>query len=358
MERVQAVSHPEPGSAAPDVSVVVPVLDEEQDIGRLLTEILHQEAPPAGFEILVVDGGSTDRTLEIVSQLATQHPNLRLLDNPRRLSSAGRNIGVRAAHGEYVLFLDGHCMLPRQDYLVRLVEIFRNTGASCLCRPQPLMSLAAWGQAIAAARHSPMGHNPGSDIYKSTPAFTDPRSAGAAYDRRVLVELGGYDERFDACEDVEFNHRVAQAGFKSYRHPDLAVRYRPRDSLGALYRQMCRYGRGRARLLARHPTEIPWTLVGMTSLALLLVAMPFAGGGHAAVLFLILVAGLWTLAAGVESVRLAGFSMAVGRILAAFAAIHLGLLLGFWRGLVEFKRFRHPRQASGREAWAEPGASA
>jgi succinoglycan biosynthesis protein ExoA len=355
------VRNPEPGShAAPDVSVVLPVLNEEKDIGRLVTEVLHQESPTAGFEILVIDGGSTDRTREIVEQLAAQHSNLRLLDNPRRLSSSGRNVGVRAARGEYVLFIDGHCVLPRQDYLVRLVELFRTTRAACLCRPQPLMYLAAypWSQAIAAARHSPLGHNPGSDIYKSTPAFTNPRSAGAAYERQVLVALGGYDERFDACEDVEFNHRVAQAGFKSYRHPDLAVRYRPRDSLGALYQQMQRYGRGRARLLARHPSEVPWTLLGMTLLAILFVATAIAGDWRAALFILVLSVGFWTLAAAIESLRLAGISWSVVRITAALATIHFGLLLGFWRGLAEFKRFRRSRHASENGGWYEHRTSA
>ena len=340
------VSPPEPDiRTALDVSVVLPVLDEEKDIERLLAEVLEQEAPPGGFEVLVADGGSTDRTREIVRRLSAAHPNLRLVDNPRRLSSAGRNAGARAASGEYVLFLDGHCALPRRDYLVRLVEVFRSTQAPCLCRPQPLLDLAdtPWAKAIAAARHSWLGHNPGSDIYRSTPAFTDPRSAGAAYARRTLVELGGYDERFDACEDVEFNHRVARAGGKSYLHPDLAVRYRPRHSLGGLWRQMHRYGRGRARLLARHPTVVPWALVGATGIGLGVVAIAFAVGDRAAVWSLATLVGVWVAAVGIESLRLGGATRSALRIAAALAAIHSGLLLGFWRGLGEFGSFRRAR---------------
>jgi len=355
------VTPPEPDiHTALDVSVVLPVLDEEKDIERLLAEVLGQAVPPGGFEVLVVDGGSTDRTREIVRALAAAHPRLRLLDNPRRRSSAGRNVGARAASGEYVLFLDGHCALQRHDYLVRLVEIFRSTGAACLCRPQPLLDLAdtPWGKAIAAARHSWLGHNPGSDIYSSTPAFTDPRSAGAAYARRVLADLGGYDERFDACEDVEFNHRVARAGGTSYRHPDLAVRYRPRHSLRGLWWQMHRYGRGRARLLARHPSVVPWALVGATGLGLVLVGIAFAAGVRVATWVLVTLAGLWGLAVGVESLRLGGATLSAPRVAAALAAIHSGLLFGFWRGLGEFGSFRRAQTTGGWKEGLHDGASA
>jgi GT2 family glycosyltransferase len=328
----------------PSVSIVLPVLNEERDIGRLLDELLGQIPPPGGFEILVADGGSTDRTRDIVVARSRDWPNLRLIENPGRLSSAGRNAGARAAQGEYVLFLDGHCSVPRRDYVVRLVEIFRASGAACLCRPQPMQRLAdgRWAQAIAAARHSFLGHDPGSDIYGGDPAYTDPRSAGAAYTRAVFEQLGGYDERFDACEDVEFNHRVATLGLRSYRHPDLTIDYRPRRSLGAFFDQMTRYGRGRARLMARHPGAAPWSLLAATALGMAWIGtMPLLGwqvavGAGAAVI------ALWGLLVLIESLRVGGVSRRSGRVAASLAVIHSGLLLGFWRGLAEFWRYRRP----------------
>jgi succinoglycan biosynthesis protein ExoA len=338
-------THQSPGHDSPVVlSIVLPVFNEVRDIGRLLREILNQTPPPGGFEVLVVDGGSTDETRDIVNALGETRSELRLLDNPRRRSSAGRNVGARAARGDYVLFLDGHCALPRPDYLVRTVELFKTTGAACLCRPQPLVQLAdgEWAEAISAARHSRLGHHPASDIYGGEPAFTDPRSAGAAYVRARINELGGYDERFDACEDVEFNWRLAAAGLPAYLHPDLTVEYRPRSRLAGLLRQMFRYGRGRAHLMARHPGEVPWPLVAAAGLPLVLLAVLAGFGPRVAGVLLAVSLGAWMLAIAVESVRLAGVTPKALRIALALCVVPLGLVSGFGRGMLEARRFRAP----------------
>jgi len=334
---------------APALSVVMPVLNEARDIGRLLGEVLAQTPPPGGFEVLVADGGSQDDTRGIVASLCKTWPNLRLLDNPRKLSSAGRNVGATAARGKYVLFLDGHCAIPRKDYLVRVVELFESTGAACLSRPQPLNRLTSspWPSTIAAARHSWLGHDPTSDIYGGPPGFTDPRSAGAAYLRTVIARLGGYDERFDACEDVEFNHRVAQADLPAYFHPDLTVEYCPRASLCAFFRQMTRYGRGRARLMARHLTVVPWPLFIATAYLILALLAYWLAGPRVAGPMIAIPLVCWILLIVVESLRLASVTPSVWKTMAAFFLIHLGLLFGFWRGIPDFPRFREPMKPAG-----------
>src|SRR5262249_32087017 len=73
------------------------------------------------------------------------------------------------------------------------------------------------------------------------------------YRRKVFERVGPFDEDFDACEDVEFNHRVERAGLRCFFTPVVRVRYCPRTKLGGLFRQMARYGRGRIRLLRKHP---------------------------------------------------------------------------------------------------------
>src|SRR5262249_16530671 len=122
-------------------------------------------------------------------------------------------------------------------------------------RPQPLEVAGATPvqRAIAAARSSRLGHHPDSFIYSAAERFVPPQSVAVAYRRSVFETVGLFDERFDACEDVEFTPRVARAGLKCFFPPLAKVHYHPRGSLPGLFRQMVRYGRGRVRLLRKHP---------------------------------------------------------------------------------------------------------
>src|SRR5438046_2854788 len=153
--------------APPVVTVVVPIRNEAEGIDLVLGDLLAQQPPEGGFEVLVVDGLSSDGTRERGETLAARDPRVRLLDNPRRLSSAARRLGTREARGEYVLFVDGHCRVRSRTLLVDLVALFRRTNADCLARPQPLVPRGdgILERAIAAARTSPFGHSTSSEIF-------------------------------------------------------------------------------------------------------------------------------------------------------------------------------------------------
>jgi succinoglycan biosynthesis protein ExoA len=243
-------------SPFPLLSVVIPVRNEELHIGRVLDELRAQEYPQDRFEILVVDGNSVDGTKEVVKDFAKRSPiSVRWLENPAQLSSAGRNVGVRNAIGEFILFIDGHCHIPSQTLLRDTAELFEQTGADCLCRPQPLgiKGNTTFQDVVAHARATSLGHGIGSTIYSTNrEGPVNPSSSGALYRRSVFDYLGLYDEKFDAAEDVEFNHRVFQAGLLSYTSPKLSTLYRPRPDLKTLWKQMTRYGRGRVRLVRKH----------------------------------------------------------------------------------------------------------
>jgi succinoglycan biosynthesis protein ExoA len=237
------------------ISVIVPVRNEERCVRHTLDQLLSQNYPADCFEILVADGRSTDGTREAVLAVAAQWPNVTLLDNPRHWSSAGRNAAVRAARGDVLVLIDGHCELSNPNYFANLAAAFDGSGADCVGRPQPLdiADATPLQRAIASARSSPLGHNPDSFIYSSFEGFVKPQSVAVAYRREVFDRVGLFDESFDACEDVEFNHRVDKAGLRCFFTPRVGMRYHPRGSLAGLCRQMIRYGRGRVRLLRKHP---------------------------------------------------------------------------------------------------------
>jgi succinoglycan biosynthesis protein ExoA len=241
----------------PLISVVLPIRNEATTLPSLLAALAEQGFPAEDFEVIVADGFSTDSTREVVRHFAESSPmTVKLVDNPDIRSAPGRNVGVRAARGRYIVFIDGHCFLPSRYLLSDTVVIFEQTQAECLCRPQPLQAPvgSVFGKAVAMVRASTLGHGRDSLIYDMTvSAFVDPASSGASYRRDVFAQIGEYDERFDACEDVEFNTRVRMAGMKAFTDPRLAVFYEPRTGVRSFWKQMVRYGRGRVRLMLKHP---------------------------------------------------------------------------------------------------------
>jgi succinoglycan biosynthesis protein ExoA len=240
---------------AETISVVIPVLNEGPFIARTLDGLLDQDYPRQSYDIYVVDGGSTDGTRETVQGYATRCPQVHLLDNPRGLASAGRNLGIRASQGDLVVVVDGHCQVSDRGYLSHLVDAFHRSKADCVGRPQPLDVAGATTlqRAIAVARASSLGHHPDSYVYTGREHFVPAQSVGVAYRRSVFRRIGYFDESFDACEDVEFNHRLDVAGLRCFLTPAIQLRYYPRTSLRGLFRQLSRYGRGRMRLCRKHP---------------------------------------------------------------------------------------------------------
>ncbi len=170
------------------ISVVIPVRNEAAFIHDTLRQLLDQDYPQSRFEILVVDGQSTDATPDLVRQVAETHPNVQLLDNPKKLSSAARNIGIKNSQGDVVLIVDGHCELPSQTMLRNVSDAFIATGADCLGRPQPLNveNATTLQKAIAAARASRLGHHPESFIYSGRPQVAPAKSVAVAYRRDVF----------------------------------------------------------------------------------------------------------------------------------------------------------------------------
>lgn len=332
--------HPDDGPAALDVTVVMPVRNEGPYVEAAIADLLAQDLAAERLEILVVDGDSTDDTRAVVEAAAGKDSRVRLLENPRRLSSVARAIGAAAARGSYVAYVDGHCRIPSKSMLSDMVALFEKTGAQCLARPQPLDRIDDGGgalvaRAIAAARHSPLGHSASSEIYRDREGEVSPVSSGAMYRREVFEKIGTFDPSFDACEDVEFNWRVEQAGFKTWTSPRLAVVYEPRRTLGALFRQMRRYGLGRARLHRKHPAAFTWEslvpaafVVGLLSLPatpLIPEALRLAWISPYA-LYLALV-----LAFSVAAAARRGWAL-LPLLPVAFAVIHMGLGIGYLQG--------------------------
>ncbi|MGI8572730.1 MAG: glycosyltransferase, partial [Solirubrobacteraceae bacterium] len=144
-----------PGPRPIACSVLVPVFNEEGQIAESLGAMLAQECP-GELEFLVLDGGSSDRTREIVAGLAAEDPRIRLLDKPRRTASSGLNVGLANARGRWVARMDGHTRYPSR-YVARGIERLAQGGTRWVSGPPIPAGRGAVSRAVALALRTPLG---------------------------------------------------------------------------------------------------------------------------------------------------------------------------------------------------------
>jgi glycosyltransferase involved in cell wall biosynthesis len=250
-------------------SVLVPVLNEEAHIEQSIEAMLGQRFDRP-LEILVMEGGSNDRTPEIVAQLARRDDRVRVLANPKRRIPHALNIGLRQARGEYIVRMDAHAYYP-PEYIARAVERFEVGDVECVSGPPSPHGDGKWSRRIALALRTPLGV--GAASFRNATRETEVDTAFTGVWRRSrLLELGGWDERWTVNEDAELAARIREAGGRYVCLPAMAARWVPRDSIAALARQYFRYGQYRAKTARHHPKGLRATHLLPPAVAVLLTA--------------------------------------------------------------------------------------
>jgi GT2 family glycosyltransferase len=233
----------------PLVSIVIPCLNEENYITALLDSLAAQDYGPDGIEVLVADGGSTDRTRQLVADYASPFARLELVDNPRRITVAGLNEGMDASRGDCWIIIGAHSKV-RADFVRESVEALRRTGAACVGGPIETIGEGAVGMAIAAAMSSPFGVGDAKFRYAESEGEVDTVPFGC-YHRKVWEVVGRFDETVDGADEDSYNSRLIEAGGRIWLTPAIRSSYYPRRSLTALGRQYWEYGAAKGTLFGR-----------------------------------------------------------------------------------------------------------
>jgi glycosyltransferase involved in cell wall biosynthesis len=338
----------------PSVSIVLVVRNEEKYIRTCLASVLAQDYPPEHVEILLVDGGSTDRTRDLAARaLATRIDDgtARLLDNPGTTAPTAMNIGIAAATGEVIVRVDGHTALP-PDYVRRCVEALQATGSQCVGGAIRTHGSGAVGRAIAAAQSSRFGV--GGVAFRTGCGTAGPVDTVpfGAYPRDVFTHIGDFDVELVRNQDDELNFRLTQAGGTVWFDPAISTDYFCRPSLRRLWRQYFQYGAYKVRVAQkRHGFAsvrhvVPAAFVVSAAGSLLLAAARRRPAWALAVL------GPYAVANAVASVAAAGPAQVdPARVAVAYAVLHTsygtGLLAGVWRWRLGFLPARPPTGSDG-----------
>lgn len=235
--------------ARPLVSIVIPCLNEENYIVALLDSLAAQDYGADGIEVLVSDGGSTDRTRELVRDYRSPFARLDLVDNPRKITVAGLNEGMAAFRGDCWIIIGAHSKV-RTDFVRESVSALQRTGAACVGGPIETIGEGTVGVAIAAAMSSPFGVGNAKFRYAEEEGEVDTVPFGC-YHRLVWEVVGRFDETVDGADEDSYNQRLIDAGGKIWLTPAIRSSYYPRRTFKALAKQYWEYGAAKGTVFQR-----------------------------------------------------------------------------------------------------------
>ncbi len=193
------------------VSVIIPALNEERVIGRCLESLQQMDFPREMFEVIVVDNGSTDGTIEIARTFASSY-ELKILQMRGGHISALRNLGASHARGEILAFLDADCLVPR-EWLAYATARLTSENAGVIGGYYRIPDRSSW---VARTWY------PDEDVNKRGVVPYVP-SGDLIVMRSMFSRVGGFDETLETNEDYEFCQRIRGAAFSVLSFPELNV---------------------------------------------------------------------------------------------------------------------------------------
>jgi len=217
------------------ISVIIPCRNEEKYIGLCLDSIINNDYPREFMEVIVVDGESSDKTRDIISNFTNKYNFIKLIINEKKTVPFALNFGINNSNGDFIFILGAHSDIPK-NYFSKLVEYSiklnaDNVGGVCRTRVRKITSKT---NSIIKVLSNKFGvgnsfFRIGSDEVKEV----DNISFGC-FRKSVYQEIGYYDTRLERNQDIELNKRLKKSGRKIYLVPDVYFTYYAREKFSGL----------------------------------------------------------------------------------------------------------------------------
>jgi cellulose synthase/poly-beta-1,6-N-acetylglucosamine synthase-like glycosyltransferase len=213
------------------VSIVVPCLNEESFIYENLTSLINSDYPSDSVEILVIDGGSTDRSLEIIRKFQEQYNNVILLSNPKKITPVSLNMGILRSTGDYIMIASAHSTFPH-NYISSLINTMARMNCDGIGGAVETRSVSNTKVASAITKVLSSGFGVGNSSFRTKTdeiMYVDTVPFGI-YRKSVYKEVGLYNEELVRNHDIEFSKRLIKAGYKIVLDASVRCEYYARET--------------------------------------------------------------------------------------------------------------------------------
>lgn len=222
------------------ITAMIVVRNEENYIQISLRSLLEQDFPKDKYEIIVIDGMSTDNTVENINKIIQEQKGkikITLLQNEKKLLAAGWNIGINKAKGKYVIRIDAHAKASK-NFLSKNLETITKLPEDVACVGGKLISNSIENndETISKVLSSPFGIGNSKFRYSDKEQYSDTVAYGL-YKKEIFDKVGYFDETLERNQDNNMHNRIRKAGFKFYFNPDIQCEYYVRNSLKKMLKQ-------------------------------------------------------------------------------------------------------------------------
>jgi glycosyltransferase involved in cell wall biosynthesis len=212
------------------VTIIIPIYNEEKVIRNCILSVLNQSYPQELMELLLIDGCSTDNTLQIINDFVDAYPDfIKVLINNEKTVPYAMNMGISQAGGWFIIRLDAHAEYP-PDYISKCICLLANTNADNVGGLWRTVGKGYIGEAIALLLSSSFGVGNSQYRVNGKSGYVDTVPFGA-FRREVFVQLGGFDTRLTRNQDYEMNYRIRKNRGKIFLSSDIHCIYYCRNTI-------------------------------------------------------------------------------------------------------------------------------
>ena len=236
------------------VSIIVPCLNEEEYIANCIESIISSDISKKNFELLFIDGDSSDKTVEIINEYKEQYPFIKVLINPKKFTPISMNMGIKASMGEYIFIISAHAEYEK-EYFTQLVHHIKVLKANCVggILQTEVKHHNKKSNAIKAILTHRLGVGNADFRIGSSKIKEVDTVAFGCYTKETFEKYGLYDERLIRNQDIELNRRIINGGGKIYLVPDVKCTYYARENFKALAKN--NYANGFWNILTSYYTK-------------------------------------------------------------------------------------------------------